>query len=63
MPRSPNRKLEYASVAHRDLKFLGSTAARPLRILAEYIDPLERLRREGVADTIVIFGSARILPS
>jgi len=34
--------------------------SRPLRILAEYLDPLVRLRREEVGDTIVIFGSARI---
>jgi len=31
-----------------------------VRILAEYIDPLERLRHEKVGDTIVMFGSARI---
>ncbi|HEX9759352.1 MAG TPA: TIGR00730 family Rossman fold protein [Candidatus Acidoferrales bacterium] len=62
MSPSKRRTLQYPPVAHRDPKFLESVPARPLRILAEYIDPLERLRREGVADTIVIFGSARILP-
>ena len=31
-----------------------------MRILSEYIDPLECLRREKVGDTIVMFGSARI---
>src|SRR5579864_3039815 len=41
---------------------MESTAARPLRILAEYIDPINRLRRAGVGDTIVMFGSARIRP-
>src|SRR5580765_3083315 len=45
---------------HEDPKFLESTPARPLRILAEYIDPLARLKREGIGDTIVMFGSARI---
>ncbi len=40
--------------------FLQSTPARPLRILAEYIHPLAQLKREGIADTIVMFGSARI---
>jgi hypothetical protein len=44
----------------RDPLFMGSTPARPVRILTEYIDPLERLRREQVGDTIVMFGSARI---
>jgi uncharacterized protein (TIGR00730 family) len=47
--------------AYRDITFMESLAARPVRILTEYIDPLVRLRREQVGDTIVIFGSARIL--
>ena len=45
---------------HEDPIFLASTPARPLRILAEYIDPLAQLKREGIGDTIVMFGSARI---
>ena len=45
----------------RDPLFMESLPARPVRILTEYIDPLERLRREKVGDTIVMFGSARIL--
>lgn len=47
--------------AYRDENFLNSRAARPLRILAEYMEPEERFRKEQVRDTIVIFGSARIL--
>ena len=46
--------------AYRDALFMESSAARPVRILSEYLDPLARLRRENVGDTIVIFGSARI---
>src|SRR5260370_18796065 len=45
---------------HEDPKFLESTPARPLRILAEYINPLAQLKREGIGDTVVMFGSARI---
>jgi len=45
---------------YRDALFMESKAARPVRILTEYLDPLARLRREGVGDTVVIFGSARI---
>src|SRR6267142_1321281 len=45
---------------HEDPKFLESTPARPLRILAEYIQPLAQLKRENISDTIVMFGSARI---
>src|ERR1700687_4955197 len=47
--------------AYRDALFMESVAARPVRILTEYLDPLVRLRREEVGDTIVIFGSARII--
>jgi uncharacterized protein (TIGR00730 family) len=46
---------------YRDPIFMESLPARPVRIITEYIDPLERLRRENVGDTIVMFGSARIL--
>jgi hypothetical protein len=46
--------------AYRDALFMESVAARPVRILTEYLDPLARLRRQNVGDTIVIFGSARI---
>jgi len=45
---------------HEDPRFLESTPARPLRILAEYFHPLVQLKKEGIADTIVMFGSARI---
>jgi len=42
--------------------FVESEDARPLRILAEYLEPLARFRRAGVYDTIVFFGSARLKP-
>jgi uncharacterized protein (TIGR00730 family) len=45
---------------HEDAEFLQSTPARPLRILAEYLHPLVQLKKEGIGDTIVMFGSARI---
>ncbi len=59
-PRSKERSLEI-DPPYRDPVFMESLPARPVRILTEYIDPLERLRREKVGDTIVMFGSARIL--
>src|SRR5437016_9175973 len=40
-------------------EFLKSSAARTIRILAEYLEPAERLRRAHIRDTIVFFGSAR----
>jgi len=30
--------------------------ARPLRILAEYLEPMHRFARQGVSGTIVFFG-------
>jgi uncharacterized protein (TIGR00730 family) len=48
--------------AYLDRAFIESGPARPLRILSEYVEPFERFRRERIADTIVIFGSARVQP-
>jgi uncharacterized protein (TIGR00730 family) len=52
-----------SQIAYLDHIFLGSEAARPLRILAEYLEPLEAFRREQIKDTIVFFGSARLRES
>jgi len=52
----------HASLSYDDAAFLESDAARPLRILAEYLAPLETFRRERIHDTIVFFGSARLSP-
>jgi len=48
-------------LAFLNANFLNSPGARPLRILAEYLEPAERLRRARIHDTIVFFGSARSL--
>jgi uncharacterized protein (TIGR00730 family) len=48
--------------AYKNQEFLGSKDARPLRILSEYIEPESRFEELRVRDTIVFFGSARILP-
>jgi uncharacterized protein (TIGR00730 family) len=49
-------------LAYRDEKFMDSEEARPLRILAEYIEPMRIFCRERIHETIVFFGSARITP-
>jgi uncharacterized protein (TIGR00730 family) len=49
-------------LAYEDQKFLDSDDARPLRILAEYLQPLATFHREGIRETIVFFGSARLTP-
>ena len=41
-------------------KFLSSKSGRPIRILSEYLSPLESIRRKQIESTIVFFGSARI---
>src|SRR5512137_1744373 len=48
------------TLAYRDTEFLDSDEARPLRILAEYLEPLHAFRRQRIHDTIVFFGSARL---
>ena len=40
-------------------EFLASDDARPIRILAEYFEPLRRFRAQNIQDTVVFFGSAR----
>jgi hypothetical protein len=61
MPDGKKLKPQHApKVSHEDQKFLNSVPARPLRILGEYIHPLGQLKNEGIGDTIVMFGSARI---
>src|SRR5689334_25115835 len=49
-------------LAYLNAEFMNTPAARPLRILAEYLEPADRLRRARIYDTIVFFGSARCLP-
>jgi uncharacterized protein (TIGR00730 family) len=63
MPDGKNLKLkpQHAPKApHEDRAFMASTPARPIRILGEYLHPLVQLKKEGIGDTIVMFGSARI---
>ena len=52
-------------MAHQPLaylypEFLESAEARPIRILAEYLEPLRRFREQKIQDTVVFFGSARV---
>jgi uncharacterized protein (TIGR00730 family) len=47
-------------LAYHNPEFLESDDARPLRILAEYLDPLRRFKEQNIQDTVVFFGSARV---
>ena len=51
--------LERAPLAYENPTFLNSADGRPIRIVAEYLEPLARFRREQIQDTVVFFGSAR----
>jgi uncharacterized protein (TIGR00730 family) len=52
-------KLTPAFLAYENESFVSSPDGRILRILAEYMEPLARFRREQIQDTVVFFGSAR----
>jgi uncharacterized protein (TIGR00730 family) len=49
-------------LAYFNEEFLRTAEARTIRILSEYLEPQVRLRKAGVQNTVVFFGSARILP-
>jgi len=52
---------EHLPLAYRNRDFLDGPEGRSLRILSEYLYPLSHFRRERVHDTIVFFGSARLM--
>ena len=47
--------------AYNNKNFLNSKEARTIRILAEYLEPESRFEKLDIEDTIVFFGSARVL--
>jgi len=57
MDRAPPKPTK----AYHNESFLNAPEARPLRILAEYFEPRSRFEEYGVQDTILFFGSARIV--
>jgi len=52
--------MEAQPLAYLMPEFLDSQEARPIRIIAEYLEPLSRFRLHNVQDTVVFFGSARV---
>src|ERR1700741_5425049 len=54
-PHSPRPPLAY-----RNEEFLDHPDARPLRILSEYLEPLNHFKNHKIRDTVVFFGSARL---
>lgn len=53
---------EDSKLAYEDRSFMNGNDGRPLRILAEYLEPLQRFAAANIRDTIVFFGSARAAP-
>src|ERR1035438_4694888 len=51
--------LASAPLAYENPTFLNSADGRLIRIVAEFMEPLARFRRERIQDTVVFFGSAR----
>jgi uncharacterized protein (TIGR00730 family) len=58
-PANTPLPLERAPLAYENPAFLNSSDGRLIRIVAEYLEPLARFRREQIQDTVVFFGSAR----
>src|SRR5260370_28711552 len=58
-PKPPGDELQ---LAYLNTRFMQSHAARTLRIGAEYLEPQARLIKARVENTVVFFGSARLLP-
>src|ERR1039458_4742184 len=56
---APPPPLAAAPLAYENLSFLNSADGRLIRIVSEYMEPLARIRREQIQDTVVFFGSAR----
>ena len=54
--------MERVVKAYKNSEFLNSPEARTIRILAEYLEPASRFKKYGIQDTVVFFGSARIIP-
>jgi uncharacterized protein (TIGR00730 family) len=52
--------MAHQPLAYLDPKFLESIDGRPVRILAEYLEPLRRFKEQKIQDTVVFFGSARV---
>ena len=50
-----------ADKAYKNLEFLNSADARTIRMLSEFYEPRSRFRKLNIVDTIVFFGSARLI--
>lgn len=56
-------KKQFIPKAYKNFDFLNSPEARTLRILSEYLEPLSRLRKLKVNNTILFLGSSKAEPN
>ncbi|MCW5724385.1 MAG: LOG family protein [Maricaulaceae bacterium] len=61
MVKKPEDPGQNPPKAYKDEHFINSPAARPVRILSEYLEPKARFAEHNIQDTILFFGSARIV--
>jgi uncharacterized protein (TIGR00730 family) len=54
-------KIEKATLSFLDENFVNSDEGRSIRILSEYLFPEHHLSEKNIKQTIVIFGSARVM--
>lgn len=47
--------------AYENIEFINSANGRTIRLLAEYLEPKARFKKHKIMDTIVFFGSARLM--
>ncbi|HTF55931.1 MAG TPA: LOG family protein [Planctomycetota bacterium] len=59
LPWTPTKR---ALKAYENPAFLKSRDARIIRMMCEYLEPLQRFQRLQVRETVVLFGSARARP-
>ena len=54
----PNNRHKY-TISEKDMDFFYSEEARGLRLQVDYLKAEEKMKKEGIQHTIVVFGSAR----
>ena len=60
MSKRDDERRHHGVKAYLKESFLKGSGARPLRILAEYLEPKSRFDQYRIEDTIVFMGSARV---
>ena len=56
----PSKDPHSAVLSYEDPAFLAGEDGRPVRVLSEYLGPLQRFRAANIHDTIVFFGSSEL---